>query len=398
MTLGQRIQELRKRRGLSQEALGEALGVSRQAVSKWEGDNGIPELDTLIALSRFFGVTLGQLLGVEESVGQSSQPEPDREDPVEAALRRYAEQTAPQPRDNRLRSWGRVAEVVAVTAVFMGMMSMLISLRSTVRLLQRELSELRVNVSNSQNALPGQIIGTIHEVLAEEANLLSSFEWELVDFDWEAQTVTVGLNASLKEYTPGSRLQFGADWQKTDGTEGSTTGDWVEGPGFQSEITLPMNYHTELRVRIEDAEGNVKEQGIQTPIYELHPDDFHLTARNLTAPFAISTKTMGVLTETAKAEQADIVIESGYPGFFWPEAAELSASVNGGEVMREKLTIAPDGTAFYAALSGTYFDVALSEGDTLEIVLEVMDNLGRMERYTATVCVENGEAVFHSGE
>ena len=61
MTLGQRIQELRKQQGLSQEALGEALGVSRQAVSKWELDNGIPELDTLIAMSRLFGITVGQL-------------------------------------------------------------------------------------------------------------------------------------------------------------------------------------------------------------------------------------------------------------------------------------------------------------------------------------------------
>ena len=38
MTLGQRIQELRKEQGLSQEALGEKLGVSRQAISKWEGE------------------------------------------------------------------------------------------------------------------------------------------------------------------------------------------------------------------------------------------------------------------------------------------------------------------------------------------------------------------------
>ena len=38
MTLGQRIQEYRKAAGLSQEALGEELGVSRQAVSKWESD------------------------------------------------------------------------------------------------------------------------------------------------------------------------------------------------------------------------------------------------------------------------------------------------------------------------------------------------------------------------
>ena len=63
MTLGQRIQELRKQRGMSQEALGDALGVSRQAVSKWERDNGIPELDTLIVMSRLFEVTVGQLLG-----------------------------------------------------------------------------------------------------------------------------------------------------------------------------------------------------------------------------------------------------------------------------------------------------------------------------------------------
>lgn len=73
MTLGQRIQELRKQRGMSQEALGDALGVSRQAVSKWEGDNGIPELDTLIAMSRLFEVTVGQLLGVEEPVEQKSE-------------------------------------------------------------------------------------------------------------------------------------------------------------------------------------------------------------------------------------------------------------------------------------------------------------------------------------
>ena len=50
MTLGQRIQELRKGLGLSQEELGERMGVSRQAISKWEGDQTIPELDNLIAL------------------------------------------------------------------------------------------------------------------------------------------------------------------------------------------------------------------------------------------------------------------------------------------------------------------------------------------------------------
>ena len=66
MTLGQRIQELRKGLDLSQEELGEKMGISRQAISKWEADQTIPDLDKLIALSRLFGLTIGQLLGVEQ--------------------------------------------------------------------------------------------------------------------------------------------------------------------------------------------------------------------------------------------------------------------------------------------------------------------------------------------
>ena len=65
MTLGLRIQELRKERGLSQEALGQQLGVSRQAVSRWEMDGAVPEVDKLIAMSRIFGVDLNDLLQVD---------------------------------------------------------------------------------------------------------------------------------------------------------------------------------------------------------------------------------------------------------------------------------------------------------------------------------------------
>lgn len=69
MTLGQRIQEGRAALGLSQEGLGEKLGVSRQAVSKWEADAAVPDTDKLIALSKLFEVTLNQLLQVEEPAG-----------------------------------------------------------------------------------------------------------------------------------------------------------------------------------------------------------------------------------------------------------------------------------------------------------------------------------------
>ena len=65
LTMGQRIAAQRKLAGLSQEALSEQLDVSRQAISKWESDGAIPEIDKLIALGRIFGVSVGWLLGTE---------------------------------------------------------------------------------------------------------------------------------------------------------------------------------------------------------------------------------------------------------------------------------------------------------------------------------------------
>lgn len=66
MTLGQRIQKGRKESGLSQEELAELLGVSRQAVSKWENDSGYPEMEKMIRLSQLYHVSLDYLVGNEQ--------------------------------------------------------------------------------------------------------------------------------------------------------------------------------------------------------------------------------------------------------------------------------------------------------------------------------------------
>ena len=66
MTIGQRIAFRRKLANLSQESISEQLGVSRQSVSKWELDAGLPDIDNLIALSKLFGVSVGFLLGTEQ--------------------------------------------------------------------------------------------------------------------------------------------------------------------------------------------------------------------------------------------------------------------------------------------------------------------------------------------
>lgn len=62
MTLGERIKNYRKELGLSQEELAEKINVSRQAITKWENDSGIPDIDNLISLSKIMGVSLDELV------------------------------------------------------------------------------------------------------------------------------------------------------------------------------------------------------------------------------------------------------------------------------------------------------------------------------------------------
>lgn len=66
MEFGEKLQELRKKKGLTQEELAEALYVSRTAVSKWELGRGYPNIDSLKEISKFFSVSIDELLSGEK--------------------------------------------------------------------------------------------------------------------------------------------------------------------------------------------------------------------------------------------------------------------------------------------------------------------------------------------
>ena len=65
MTFAQKLKEMRTRAGMSQEKLAEKVGVSRQAITKWETDKGAPDMGNLMAISDLFGVSVDELLGRE---------------------------------------------------------------------------------------------------------------------------------------------------------------------------------------------------------------------------------------------------------------------------------------------------------------------------------------------
>lgn len=68
MDLGEKIRDQRKKAGLSQEQLAEKLNVSRQAITKWETNKGIPDISNLIALSDEFGLSLDELIKEDGAV------------------------------------------------------------------------------------------------------------------------------------------------------------------------------------------------------------------------------------------------------------------------------------------------------------------------------------------
>lgn len=74
MTFGEKLQRLRARAGLSQDALAELLDVSRQAVSKWERDEAMPEAEKLVRISRQFGVSSDCLLLEEAEMPEPQAP------------------------------------------------------------------------------------------------------------------------------------------------------------------------------------------------------------------------------------------------------------------------------------------------------------------------------------
>ena len=109
MTIGDKIQYMRKKAGLSQEQLADAVGVSRQAVSKWETGEATPEVGKLLLLTRAFNVTADWLIsdqGPDAPIAPDRNREEPREEPRRVTAPRveyYSEE--PEEPEKSLPTW-----------------------------------------------------------------------------------------------------------------------------------------------------------------------------------------------------------------------------------------------------------------------------------------------------
>lgn len=244
MNLCENLQRLRRQAGLSQEALAEKLGVSRQAVSKWESGAAVPELDKLTELAHIFHIRLDELLGLpspEHSPGVSPLPKntagsagttpesPDSDKDLRDILAASRAQTA-----------AHYKKLLSAVGLAMAAMLLIVTLLIAVRMnrwerdYQSELSRLQGAIS----ALQVQI-SSLSAVQQENSTLFLDSDVRLIDLDVDNRSATLRLTVTLREFSaaPTSPPRFvlsGDDW--------SDAAEAVRGMGndFSADIEVPL--------------------------------------------------------------------------------------------------------------------------------------------------------------
>lgn len=252
LTTGQRIAQCRKQLNLSQEGLGEKVGVSRQAISKWEADAAMPDIDKLITLSKLFQVSVGWLLGVEEMPVPQAESAPITEEllyKLEEVVQRY------QPKKKELPRWGKLAIAAsAALLLFWGG----VKLHREWQTMDAKLSQLSSRLNNSGNS-NATILNQLEDLQAQLDSLRSAPEhFSISDYSFQIEPDPEKLQARVEISTiPGSwNEEFSASISVRRGGEQilSQACGW-DGTGLKSNVLLPLENGYEYWFTAEYSDG-----------------------------------------------------------------------------------------------------------------------------------------------
>ncbi len=268
MTLGQRIAQKRKELGLSQEALGEQLGVSRQSIYKWEADSSLPEIEKLIALSALFSVPVGWLLGVEDTA-QQQKTEPQADDSgeltkaqlkmVEEIVARYL---AAAPAPKKRRSWLYVLGAAAIIVVFFNLFSRLDQLDNRYSNLQNSVG----SITSTVNSQIGGISDRVEQILKAQNDLTAEYAAELTTLDLTNNAAVISAWAVPKTYAEGMTAEFVVD---SGGEIITIPAQLQPGQKFMAEIVCPLTDSITVSVVFLPPDGTRQTQLLDTYEYLL---------------------------------------------------------------------------------------------------------------------------------
>ena len=266
MTIGQRIAQKRRELSLSQEALGAELGVSRQAIYKWESDTAVPEIDKLIALSRRFGVSVGWLLGVEEppraddadaeSAPEAGELTEDQLKMVEEIVGRYTA-ALPEAKKSPWDKWS-VRILFAICGLMVGC---LVGISHDVREFGGQYGQLQsdiTRVESTVNSQIGSISSQVESILKSQNELTADYGTELLSGDLGKNQVTFSLRAVPRTYTQSMTASFLADCG--DSSPVSVPGQLGDDGAFTASLTCPLTDSMDLSVVFTRSDGTRQTQ------------------------------------------------------------------------------------------------------------------------------------------
>ena len=207
MELYEKLYELRRASGMSQEELAEKLGVSRQAVSKWESGATQPELSKLIELSKLYSVSVDELLSLEHA-----KPEQDAaESPVQSnAEKAPAEKLSFRDfciQHKKIIGGAAVAAVALAALIAVG-----VHYNNRINTLSTQVNDLRSQLYNVQNNLSNQIAGisnNVSDILARESSLISQYSYEVKSVNLKKQECTLAFSLLPKTISENTIVNIG---------------------------------------------------------------------------------------------------------------------------------------------------------------------------------------------
>ena len=237
MTIGEKIYTLRTKNGMTQEQLAEKMGVSRQAISKWESDVSVPELGKLKSLANLFRVTLDELMGQE---------------PVEETVVKEIEERPKKTNKNKILNIIQMGQAVAI---------ILLGIALIVQAAM--IGELKGNISYlmSENARLASLI--TYTPTETEVYTFEELNFELGEINEENKTIMFSVSCIPKEFSKTTKITLAME-----ATDGEVYNMELQGENgvFKGEMEMPICTNERTLFIIED-EG-VKNVEIQYNMFD----------------------------------------------------------------------------------------------------------------------------------
>lgn len=253
MTLGQNLQAARKAKGLSQETLAERIGVSRQALGKWEKDTALPGLDNLQAAAQVLGVSVDTLLG-------TGCADPAPAVTLDAMRDLLAARDAEQRRRRRL--WGLLGAAGAIVAVLLLVVQNMAYQRK-MQSLTDSYANLQQQLSSTTAALTARM-DELQDAVRQGKSTVMDWHWIPLDKlhkDVQNSWMPVLVQVTPSESTAGMTAQLSV-------TYGDTTGlyDMDELPGscYQAQLVFEVGQTYELTVQWTAPDGTAANEKLGT--------------------------------------------------------------------------------------------------------------------------------------